>query len=195
MTTQTTGARGLPERPQLRPIEAIPAEYEGQRIIILRDPLEMKPQPTGINAASAPALALMDGTRTVPEIRAAVALQYGLQATDRSLYQMVRALDDALLLGNGKFQIAYRRAVAAYRATDSRPMSHAGAVYPRAVADLDADMARWREQSPLPRSDDADGPGGAERPAAIWRGWSVRTLTTDGASRPTRSFGSARSRT
>ena len=156
MTTQIAGARGLPERPQLRPVEAIPFEHEGRRLIILRDPLEMTPQPMGIEAGAAPALALMDGSRTVPEIRVAAALQYGMQTTDRALYQVVRALDDALLLANGKFQLAIRRALDEYRSADHRPMSHAGAVYPRAVADLDADMARWREQSPPP--------DGVERP-------------------------------
>ena len=151
MTTQRAeGARGLPERPQLRPVEAIPFEHEGRRLIILRDPLEMTPQPMGIEAGAAPALALMDGSRTVPEVRVAAALQYGMQTTDRALYQVVRALDDALLLANGKFQLAMRRALDEYRSAEHRPMSHAGAVYPRRVEDLDAEMARWREQSPPP---------------------------------------------
>ena len=148
----------MPERPMLRPIEAIPFQHEGRRLIILRDPLEMTPQPMGIEAGAAPALALMDGSRTVPEIRATAALQYGMQTTDRALYQVVQALDDALLLANGKFRIAVRRALDEYRSADHRAMSHAGAVYPRAVADLDAEMARWREQSPPP--DAASEPNG-----------------------------------
>lgn len=160
MTTGSVeGARGLPERPRIRPVEAIPFEHEGRRLIALRDPLDMTPQPMGIEAGAAPALALMDGSRTVPEIRVAVALQYGMQTTDRALYQVVRALDDALLLANGKFQLAIRRALDEYRTADHRPMSHAGAVYPRAAADLDAEIARWRERNPPPTYSD----GGAER--------------------------------
>lgn len=126
MTTGSVeGARGLPERPRIRPVEAIPFEHEGRRLIALRDPLDMTPQPMGIEAGAAPALALMDGSRTVPEIRVAVALQYGMQTTDRALYQVVRALDDALLLANGKFQLAIRHALDEYRTADHRPMSHA----------------------------------------------------------------------
>ena len=149
-TGSVEGARGLPERPRIRPVEAIPFEHGGRRLIALRDPLDMTPQPMGIEAGAAPALALMDGSRTVPEIRVAAALQYGMQTTDRALYQVVRALDDALLLANGKFQLAIRRALDEYRTADHRPMSHAGAVYPHRVEDLDAEIARWREQTPPP---------------------------------------------
>ena len=149
MTTRRT--RGTtPERPQIRPVQPIPFEHEGRRLVVLQDPLGMTPQPLAVDASAASALALMDGSRTVPEIRAALTLQYGLQTTNAQLSRIVQALDDGLLLANGKFRDVMRRELEEYRAAEHRQMSHAGAVYPRAVSELDAEMERWREQSPPP---------------------------------------------
>ena len=56
---------------------------------------------------------------------------------------MIDQLDQALLIGNGQYRRARRRAVAEYRDADHRPMSHVGAVYPASPTALESAIQSW----------------------------------------------------
>ena len=49
---------------------------------------------------------------------------------ESSLIDLLQQLDDALLLGNGKFVAESKKALKRFRQRPSRPMRHAGSVYP-----------------------------------------------------------------
>ena len=139
----------IPERPALRLVEPMWVEHLGQRFLHLRDHLSMSDLTVMIPETVAPVVTLLDGSRTLPEIRSALALRFGLRVPDQDLRSMVGQLDQALLIGNGEFRRARRQAIIRFREADHRPPSHVGAVYPESVTALETTIDGWcREVSP-----------------------------------------------
>jgi AmmeMemoRadiSam system protein B len=148
MTTETHS--NIPERPTLRLVEPMWVEHLGQRFLHLRDHLSMSDLTVMIPETVAPVVTLLDGSRTLPEIRSALALRFGLTVSDQELRSMIGQLDEALLIGNGEFRRARRRALTVYREADHRSPSHVGAVYPESVPALEAAIDGWcHEVSPI----------------------------------------------
>ena len=147
MTTEAQP--NIPERPTLRLVEPMWLEHLGQRYLHLRDPMSLSDLTVMIPEVAAPLVTLLDGSRNLAEIRSALALRFGLTVTDRELASMIGQLDQALLIGNGEFRRARRRALAAYRETDYRPPSHIGAVYPESANALEAAINRWCDEASL----------------------------------------------
>ena len=117
--------------PKLRPIDAQPVVRDGHRSVLLRDPLQLSEKNLFIPPQLSPALAMLDGSRELSAIRAALAVRFGLRVAMASLEQLVSALDDAFLLENSRFLGAQRRALAEYREAPHRPLASAGSSYPR----------------------------------------------------------------
>ena len=96
----------------------------------MRDHMSLSDLTVMIPEVAAPVVTLLDGARNLPEVRSALALRFGLTVTDQELASMIGQLDQALLIENGEFRRARRRALNEYREADHRPPSHVGAVYP-----------------------------------------------------------------
>ena len=111
---------------KLRPLDVRPIVQNGQQAYWLRDPLSLSEHKAVVPALLAPLLMLCDGTRTVPALRASLAVRYGLPLSEAALLRILSALDDALLLDNERAQQAQADALAAYRAAPCRPPSLAG---------------------------------------------------------------------
>ena len=156
----------IPEFPKLRPIEPMWVEHMGRRFLYLRDPLNLAGETLMIPEHAAPIIALMDGTRNPAQIRTGMALRFGANLAEDDVRSIVEALDKALLIENGAYRRAVRRALAEYRAADSRPMSHVGAVYPADAAELSAQVDEWTrrfapdEPAPKPNGGLAPKPNG-----------------------------------
>ncbi len=134
----------LPERPELRLVEPMWVEHQGGRFLHLRDHLALSDLTVMIPQVAAPIVTLLDGTRNLPEIRSALALRFGLTVTDQELASMIDQLDQALIVANGRYRRARRRAIEDYRAADYRPPSHVGAVYPSSPRALGDAIEGWR---------------------------------------------------
>lgn len=117
-------------KPKLRPLEAHPIVHQGQQSILLRDPLGLAPGQVVVPATWGPLLALCDGTRDLPALRAALAVRAGLLLSEESLAQIIRRLDEALLLEGERFEAARQAALQAYRAAPHRSPASAGTTYP-----------------------------------------------------------------
>lgn len=118
------------DKPRLRLIDAQPIVYEGERYLLLRDPLELTAQNLLVPQPYVPALALCDGSRTVATLRAALAMRYGLFLTTQRLEEFIAALDDSLLLQNERSQQARLAAQAEFRQAPFRAAASAGQSYP-----------------------------------------------------------------
>ena len=173
----------IPEFPKLRPLEPMWVEHMGRRFLYLRDPLNLAGETLMIPEHAAPIIALLDGTRNPAQIRTGMALRFGANLAEDDVRSIVEALDGALLIENGAYRRAVRRALAEYRAADARPMSHAGAVYPADAAELSAQVDEWTrrfapdEPAPKPNggrlaaivSPHIDYQRGAATYAKLWR--------------------------
>ncbi len=110
----------LPDKPKLRPVEVIPAEHEGERIMLVHDPSGLA---AGTIAMSGPGLfllSLMDGRHTRDEIRDAFAEQFGQPVPVDQFNDMIGRLDGARFLDSPTFTAWFDARVAEYRAAPAR---------------------------------------------------------------------------
>jgi AmmeMemoRadiSam system protein B len=116
--------------PKLRPIQIIPMMHQGQRALMLRDPLRLTDRVMVVPQELGPVLALMDGTRTLNEVRASLMVRTGIRVTNGELAHIAEQLDEALLLQNERFLEACDAALTRYHQRPFRHPSSAGASYP-----------------------------------------------------------------
>lgn len=149
-------------QPALRPLDFQPVIYEGQRMWLLRDPLQLSNQQLIMPQALAQMLALMDGTRSLREIHATFCLQMGEDVAYEIVSGTVEQLDRACLLDNERARAAREQAVHAYRAQPHRPAALADISYP---ADPQALTQLFRA---FGEGDDANG----------WETWTGRAVVS-----------------
>lgn len=133
----------LPERPRLRAVDPHWVDRHGQRFLYLRDPIGMSDQTVLLPRAIAPLVLLMNGDRTISELRTAFALRSSFTLTDQQLQSIISQLDQALMIENGAYVQASRRAIDSYRAAPHREPSHAGLVYPAGPDELSKALADY----------------------------------------------------
>ena len=123
--------------PKLRPVDVRPMVYQGQRLLFLRDPLQLSDKSLLVPEALGPVLALCDGSREDSRaIGAGLAIRYGLPIDSGSIEQLLEALDDTLLLANERYEEACQEALTEYRAAPFRIPSLAGGSYPEEPDEL-----------------------------------------------------------
>jgi AmmeMemoRadiSam system protein B len=116
--------------PRLRPVHVVPMVHQGRPALLLRDPLHLTEQVIVVPRQLGPVLALMDGTRSLEEVRASLMIRAGLQVTNGDLAHIVDQLDQALLLQNQRFVEACNKALRSFRQAPYRSPASAGASYP-----------------------------------------------------------------
>ncbi|RME50651.1 MAG: AmmeMemoRadiSam system protein B [Caldilineae bacterium] len=143
--------------PKLRSVDVRPFHQNGAPYFLLQDPLKLSDEGVlAVPQAFGPLLALCDGR--YPDARAlsmAVQLRYGIEVDPRTVEALLRALDEAHLLENGRAQEALLQKRAWYRDLDARPMSHAGLAYPAEADELARLLDSYRDG--LPQPDRANG--------------------------------------
>ena len=145
--------RSVPTFPKLRLLEPQLVDYQGQRMIYLRDSLGIAKDGALIPQPLAPLLSLCDGTRDISGLRSGLLLRTGNTLPDHIIKQILEQLDDALLLENGAYQDAAAEVVRRYRQAKHRPPSHAGPVYPGNAAGLKRAIAAYCEETPVSERD------------------------------------------
>ena len=133
----------IPPKPKIRPVEPIWVEHLGQRFLYLRDPDRMSESTIMLPSYLAPLVVFLDGTRDLTAVRTALALRVGLELTEDDLHSIISQLDQALMIENGSYRRAHRRALDIYRRDEYRSPSHAGAVYPESPAQLESAISEW----------------------------------------------------
>ena len=143
-------------KPKLRRVEPRRIQYQGQPFIQLHDPLGIADRNILLPEGVAPLLALADGTRDAAGLQASLLLHTGVHVSQEQIQELIDGLDEACLLDNDTYESAVAAAMASYREADSRPPSHAGAVYPdnrsRLAAALSDYEGRAPDVEPLPAS-------------------------------------------
>ncbi len=123
--------------PKLRDVEVRPYHQNGQAYLLLRDPLELSPGALLVPQALGPLLALCDGTlEDAAAIHAAALVRFGLPVDRATVEELLRALDEHLILDSPRAREALEEARAAYRDQPFRPPALAGLSYPENPDDL-----------------------------------------------------------
>ena len=124
-----TETRPLAQRPRLRRLESFPISEAGGEIVFgLRDSEGFSgsivlPYPAAMLAS------FMDGSRTLAEIQQAFQGQFGQPVEMDVLEQLVRELDERLLLDTEHFRARWKIEIAQYLNRQARPAAHAGSAY------------------------------------------------------------------
>jgi AmmeMemoRadiSam system protein B len=116
--------------PRLRAIQIVPMTHQGQPALMLRDPLRLTDRVMVVSRQIGPVLALMDGTRSLDELRASLMVRAGMRVSNGELQHVVEQLDEALLLHSERFLEACDAALRRYRQAPYRQPLSAGASYP-----------------------------------------------------------------
>jgi len=139
------------QRVKLRSVEATPAEHQGQKMLVLRDPLHLSEAVLYAPMALIPVLSLLDGRHTFEDIKAQCRSLHGMHISEESYRAMIARLEEAHFLEGDDFASWSASCREAYLRDPVRPSFLAGKSY-------DADPALLRS-----RIDgffmDAEGPG------------------------------------
>ncbi|BDG08677.1 AmmeMemoRadiSam system protein B [Anaeromyxobacter paludicola] len=120
----------LDPRPRLVPLEPRLVQLEdGTQGVVLRDPTGVLTQSALVSPGAYLVLAHLDGTRTLPEVERALALQ-GRPVPLPDIVTLVRRLEESGLVHGPAHEALRRRALEAFRALPARPASCAGGAYP-----------------------------------------------------------------
>ena len=136
------------DRPRLRRVEPRRVQYQGQPFIHLHDPLGIAERTILLPEGMAPLLMLADGTRDTAGLQASLLLRTGVHVSQEQIAELIQGLDEACLLDNDTYEAAVAAALARYREADSRPPSHAGAVYPDNRSKLIAALSDYERRAP-----------------------------------------------
>ncbi|MDE0332190.1 MAG: AmmeMemoRadiSam system protein B [Nitrospinae bacterium] len=124
-------------RLKLRPVEAIPAEHRGQRMLRLTDPFRLSEAVLFAPMALVPVLQRLDGRHTFEDIKAQCKSRHGMDVTEESYRAMVSRLEEAHFLEGDGFASWSASIKDAYLSAPVRPNFLAGRSY-------DSDPARLR---------------------------------------------------
>ncbi len=108
------------QRPKLRPLDFRPMSYEGSRYLHLRDPLEISQKSILVPEPFIPVLPLLDGKHTLLQVQIAISNHYHYKISITHIQELVRSLDEALLLENPRYQEARAMLLNAYQAASYR---------------------------------------------------------------------------
>lgn len=110
-----------PALPRCRPFEALPIRGEdGQPVFVLQDHTRLAPSMMAVSLPGYFAVLHMDGQHTQSQMLAAFEREFGAALPDGQLAELIRALDDNLLLDNPRARDAHAARVNAWHAAPAR---------------------------------------------------------------------------
>ena len=143
----------MQDRPKLRyGVEAFPMRHQGQQMILLRDQLGLSTEPLVFAHVAAALLVNMNGEHSLRDLQELFMRRTGQLIYMEELENVVKLLDDHLMLENDRFIEAAAREVARFQKDPVRRAQLAGRSYPD-------DPAALREMIEGFFSESAGGPG------------------------------------
>lgn len=118
------------EKPKLRAVQAIPFDSDGERVVCLRDSAGFSVKTVVMPMRAFFAVSLMDGSHTLPEILEEYSKRFGDPLTLTGLEDMVRRLDEALMVEGPRFDARLRAVADEFAQAAVRKAAFAGHSYP-----------------------------------------------------------------
>jgi MEMO1 family protein len=145
------------DRPRLRPVEAIPIDYQGRRALCLRDPFGLSESLTLVFEPLVLALGFLDGQHTLQEAHARLGRVAASPISLDELRRMIHELDEQYLLEGPRSAAREVDLLRSYRLSPARGAAMAGSSYPAEPAELRGLLESFYQAS--------GGPGGPPREA------------------------------
>ena len=115
--------------PKLRNIDAFPAEVSGQKVICLRDPLNLSGKMLFVPVPTFFLISLLDGRHSIQDLQAEFMRRYGELVYSEKIQEVVDHLDTNFLLESGRFWEKDRRIREDFKKSPIRSMVLAGESY------------------------------------------------------------------
>jgi len=127
----------------------LPVQTSAGQRFLLRDPQRLSAQEIVVPADLAFLLAQFDGTRSVREAQVSYVRRFGSLITTDKINDLLRQIDEALLLDTERFRKFAARIEEEFRSQPTRAAAHAGRSYPEgAAAFIQAWQPRLEAASP-----------------------------------------------
>ncbi|MBN1992244.1 MAG: AmmeMemoRadiSam system protein B [Anaerolineae bacterium] len=123
-------------KPKLRDVNVQRITYQGEPVFLMQDSLKLTEAAIVLPQVLGPLALLCNGQYTIPEIKAALEVRYGLRLPQTIIEDLLNQFDQALLLDNDSFFQAKQQALEKFRAAPFRPPALAGPSYPANPAEL-----------------------------------------------------------
>jgi len=119
----------IPTRPRVRELELVPLANGADGMYALRDPYGYA-ETVALPMVAAMLVTLMNGKRTLGELRQAFQRKIGKSLTFDEVKRVVEQMDERYFLDNERFTAREQSMIAEYEALRTRPAAHAGDAYP-----------------------------------------------------------------
>jgi len=106
--------------PKLRPVEVVPVEEDGQRLLVINDPSGLAGGSATVTPATLFILTLLDGEHGPEAIQQECRRRLGVDISSDQLGQLIGQLDEAHYLDNENFAVYLDSKVSAYRSAPAR---------------------------------------------------------------------------
>jgi AmmeMemoRadiSam system protein B len=116
--------------PKLRPVEVIEAQASGRRMYVVRDASRLTDGAVTVSDDILYVMRFLDGRHSALDIRSEYMRRFGSFLFENQLDELLRRLDDTLLLEGAAFDDYMRSLRRDFAALESRPAAHAGTAYP-----------------------------------------------------------------
>lgn len=116
--------------PQVRYLEPVPFEHDGNRFVHLRDPFHYAPDALSVSLPAFVLITMMDGAATVGDIAARFNSTYNAKIKVEEVTALVMDLDRSFLLANGNFLEHRKRVMDGFAREPLRRAALAGSGYP-----------------------------------------------------------------
>lgn len=123
--------------PQIRHVEPVPVEIEGQQMFYVRDPLEIASSPLGLSAAHLYLLQHFDGKHSVEDIEERFEEAAGGPPPPGLVNELIDLLEERYYLEGPRFRAHFEKLQKEFAESGVRKAWHAGGSYPE-----DADALR-----------------------------------------------------
>jgi len=129
--------------PKLNPIEAFPAEHEGQELICLRDPYNISDKILYVSPETLYILGMFDGEHSVSDIQERIKGKFGQHLDKEDIERLIEQMDEALFLESEYFADFKTSLESRFNDSPLRPPNHAGLSYPDDPSELRGWIARF----------------------------------------------------
>ena len=134
----------LPEKPKLRPLEAIPVGEGGREAVCLNDPSRIAPHQLFITPAAITLLPLLNGENDLRDVQSSIYKTYGQLVPLEAIEGLVKALDENMFLEGETFDRFLSGEMSNFAGLPSRPAYMAGKSYPDDPGALAAELKSYR---------------------------------------------------
>ncbi len=128
--------------PKLRYLEAFPVEYEGQKLVCLRDPQNLSGKMLFVSSEAIFIISHFDGNHSVLDIQEKFMKQFGNLIFSDEIEGLIKQLDEALMLDSENYRNFKSMLEEEFKNSGVRESSHAGLSYPHDAEEV----KKWLEE-------------------------------------------------